>query len=131
MGLNKPTIATNTGERQSGQLSLMLERESQLKVVRPANRAPLARSTDPLSSHLAADEFTRSGRRGAQKRALLTWLRGQLQPMTSAEIALASGLDRHGVARRLPDCERDGSVVRCAMRECGATGRPAITWRAS
>jgi predicted ArsR family transcriptional regulator len=94
------------------------------------NRAPLARSTDPLSSHNAAEEVTRSGLRGAQKRALLTWLRGQSQPMTSAEIALASGLDRHGVARRLPDCERDGSVVRCSMRECGATGRPAITWRA-
>jgi hypothetical protein len=131
MGSTSKTIAQTDEGRQSLQLGLVLEPEPQPRPVRVPDRAPLARSSDPLSSHLAADEFTRSGRRGAQKRALLSWLRGQSQPMTSAEIALASGMDRHGVARRLPDCERDGSVVRCGMRECRVNRGPALTWRAS
>src|SRR5580693_1525374 len=108
----KQTLTADAGGRQSGhyQLSFVLEREAQPAPVRPMNRAPLARSSDPLSSHLAAAELERSGRRAGQKRALLEWLRGQSRPMTSAEIARASGMERHGVARRLPDCERDGLV---------------------
>ena len=123
---NKPTIHRTDEGRQSGQLSLVLEPEPQPRPVRMPDRAPLARSSDPLSSHLAADEVTRSGRR-----ALLAWLRGQTRPMTSAEIAVASGMDRHGVARRLPDLAHDGLEERCSMHDCGVTGRLAINWRAS
>ena len=47
-----------------------------------------------------------------------------------AEIAEAAGVDRHMVARRLPDLERDGIVSRGDVRVCTASGRPAITWRA-
>jgi hypothetical protein len=128
MGLNKQTLAADAGGCQSAQLSLVLEPPTAKRL---ANRAPLARSSDPLSSHLAAAEVTRSGRRGAQKRALLSWLRGRTTAMTSAEIAVAAEMDRYAVARRLPDLERDGLVVRCGMRECGATGRPSVTWRAT
>jgi predicted ArsR family transcriptional regulator len=91
----------------------------------------LARSSDPQSSHIAAAEVTSSGRRANQKRALLAWLRGQSQAMTSAEIAVAAEMDRHAVARRLPDLARDGLVKRCPMRTCGAMGTPAITWMAT
>jgi hypothetical protein len=101
------------------------------KLVRVPNRAPLARSSDPASSHIAAEEFTRSGRRANQKHQLLEWLRQQTRPLTSAEIARDSGLDRHGVARRLPDCERDRLVERHPMRQCTAMGTPAITWKAT
>jgi hypothetical protein len=131
MGRNEPTI-TRADEGRQDQLSLVLvERESQPKAPRPANRSPLARSSDPVSSHLTAEEVTRSGRRDNQKHKLIEWLRRQTQPMTLAEIAVSSGMERHAVARRLPDCERGGPVERCGMRECGAAGRPAITWRAT
>src|ERR1700734_2798043 len=131
MGLNKPTIQQTDEGRQSLQLGLMLEPESQPKPVRVPNRAPLARSSDPVTSHLAAAEFIRSGRRANQKRELLAWMRQQGRPLTSAEIARDSGMDRHGVARRLPDLERDGLVRRCPIRQCVAMGTPAITWVAA
>lgn len=94
------------------------------------NRQPLAAAGDPASSHLAAHELTSSGRRDSQKREILEWLRRQPRPLTSAEIAHAASIDRYVCARRLPDLQRDGLVERCAMRECVATGRQAITWRA-
>ena len=131
MGSTTKTITRTDEGRQSLQLGLVLEPEPQSKPARVPDRAPLARSSDPLSSHLAAENFTRSGRRANQKRELLAWLRGQSMALTSAEIARDSGMDRHGVARRLPDLERDGTVVRCGMRECGVNGGPALTWRAS
>jgi hypothetical protein len=92
-------------------------------------RSALAASADPISSHLAADELTSSGRRASQKAEIVSWLRTQERPLTSMEIAHAAGLDRHLVARRLPDIERDGLVERCAIRECTSGHRPAITWR--
>ena len=99
--------------------------------MRRIDRAPLAASADPLSSHLAAAEVTNSGRRASQKREITVWLRGQNRPFTSMEIAHAAGLDRYMCARRLPDLERDGLVERCALRECEVSHRPAITWRMS
>ncbi len=93
------------------------------------NRAPLAAKSDPITSHAAASEITSNGVREDQKRALSTWMRSNPAPATSAEMAAASGLDRHGVARRLPDLERDRLVERARIRECRIGRRPAITWR--
>src|SRR5580704_14363180 len=59
------------------------------------NRQLLAATHDPLTSHLAALDLTKSGRRNNQKAELLEWLRGMPEPLTSAEIASRSGLDRH------------------------------------
>ena len=91
--------------------------------------APLAATADPQSSHLAAAEITASGLRDSQKRMIIEWLSARATALTSAEIARDAGLDRHMVARRLPDLERDGLVQRGAERACNATGRRAITWR--
>lgn len=99
-------------------------------VRRFSDRASLAASSDPISSHIAAAEVTSSGRRASQKAAIVTWLRIQERPLTSMEIAHAAGLDRYMCARRLPDLERDGLVERGPMRICAESGRPAITWRA-
>lgn len=99
--------------------------------VRPPNvRAPIAAAADPISSHIAAAEITSSGRRASQKAEILTWLRERNQAFTSAEIAGAAGMDRHMVARRLPDLWRDSLIERGEMRVCTASGRQAITWRA-
>lgn len=93
-----------------------------------SNRAPIAANVDPLSSHLAAQEITRSGRRGAQKRAVLEALKAAPE-RTSAELARFAGLDRYAVARRLPDLAHDGFAEQGPMRKCRITGRPAVTWK--
>jgi MarR family len=100
----------------------------QQKLFEPARPLPIAANSDPISSHLAAVEVTESGLRVRQKAALLEVVRGQAGPLTSAELARAGAMDRHVVARRLPDLERDGLVERRPMRECTVTGRQAITW---
>jgi hypothetical protein len=128
MGINKPTLTADAGERQSSQLSLVLGLPT---ADRSANRAaPLSRSSDPRTSHIAAENFTRSERRISQKAKLLDWLRGQTRALTSAKMR-DSGMDRVGCARRLPDMAHDGWVDRCPVRECSTNGGPAITWRAT
>jgi MarR family len=94
-----------------------------------ADSSPIAANRDPITSHFAAAEITASGLRASQKAELLAWLRGR-NPLTSAEIAAASGFDRHGVARRLPDLAADRMIERCPVRICRQSGRPAVTWRA-
>ena len=104
-------------ESPSGQLGLFAKPATRPPGV--PDRAPLARVGDPASSRLAAAEITTIGVRSAQKRALIEWLRTQTEALTSAEIAAHTGWCRFGVARRLPDAERDGLVGRYPMRVCG------------
>ena len=89
----------------------------------------LARATDPGTSHEAALELVRTGAQGRQKAAVLEALRRAREPVTSAELAQAAGLDRYMVARRLPDLLRDQGVDQGEARACRATGRRAVTWR--
>ena len=92
------------------------------------NNQSLARASDPETSRLAADELTRSGARSSQKGKVLWCLSHMHGPRTSAEVALIWLLDRYMVARRLPDLERDGLVVKHDARECAVSGRQAVTW---
>jgi hypothetical protein len=94
------------------------------------DRALIAAAGDPATSHAAAREISKSGHRESQKRAVVEFLRAQPAPLTSAEIAVASGFGRYDVARRLPDAERDQLVTRGPVRTCKQTGRAAISWRA-
>jgi hypothetical protein len=99
----------------------------------PASRqlGLFTRRNPPATSRQAFREVTVSGERGRAKRELVSWLRSQDQLLTSFEIARATGGDRHAVARRLPDCEKDGTVRRGPSRKCSVTGRPSITWGAT
>ena len=102
---------------------------SQLGLFDNPASARIARRADPLSSKLAAEEITESGLRDAQKSQVLYHLRACAEPVTSMELAHKGQLDRYVVARRLPDLEKDGLVIKVAMRSCGVSGRQAITWR--
>jgi hypothetical protein len=82
---------------------------------------PRARRADPLSSHAAADELERSGRAEAQRRQVLAVLR-RWPGSTSAELAALGGLDRHMVARRLPELYRAGYAERVSA------GRACLRW---
>lgn len=93
------------------------------------NQQTLFRNTDPETSRLAAEDLTRRGKRGHQKQQILSYLKTCVGYETSAEIARWGQMDRHMVARRLPDLERDGLVERCGLGECRVTGHQAVTWR--
>lgn len=50
---------------------------------------------------------------------------------TSAELAIAVGIDRFTMARRLSDCAdvlRSPAIFRGASRVCHSSNRKAITW---
>ena len=105
----------------------MFARWADADLVPEKDRQPIARMSDPVTSRRAADQVTRSGRRGSQKRAVLELVR--LWPgRTSAELARSGELDRYVVARRLPDLCRDGLVRRGDERMCSVTDNQAITW---
>lgn len=89
--------------------------------------SPAARTTDPVSSHLAAAEHTDSGKRGRHIGIVIDAVR--LHPgKTSAELAPICGLERHEVARRTSDAERCGAIRKGAIRRCNTSGRSAVTW---
>jgi predicted HTH transcriptional regulator len=93
------------------------------------NKEPLARSTDPSTSHAAAKAVTESGQRDSQKAKVLRALQNNPR-MTSQELAGVGGFDRYMVARRLPDLERDGMVRKAGERACNVSGTPAVIWEA-
>lgn len=88
---------------------------------------PLSRNTDSLGSFKAADRLGRTGL-GSRKRLAVYHALRQHQGSTSAELAQAAGLDRHDVARRLPELEKAGWVSRGGVRQCTACGLPCVTW---
>lgn len=88
---------------------------------------PAARNTDPETSHLAAEENTRSGRRAVQQHAVLAAVMAQ-PGLTSRELAQAAGMDRYVVARRLPELEAAKIVRKGGARECRVSKRRAVTW---
>lgn len=98
------------------------------EIARDDEAKRMARRTDAVSSHEAAADNVASGRHGQQCQLVLSCL-AKCDGSTSAELAARFGLDRVMVARRLPDLERQGLVVRCGVRPCVATGRSGIEWR--
>lgn len=90
---------------------------------------PAARNTDPITSHIAAEEHTASGKRSHQQAQCAAAVRAH-PGHTSFELAMLTRLDRYMLARRLPECELAGTVRRDDPKHCDVTGRLAITWRA-
>lgn len=90
---------------------------------------PIARRSDPETSHLAAGEVTASGRREGQLLGVLALVR-KYPLSTSLELAQKSTFDRYVTARRLPELEHSGLVVKRAARLCTVGNRLAVTWEA-
>lgn len=88
---------------------------------------PAARSTDPATSHHAADAVTASGVRAFQQSIAAATV-ARFPGCTSMELASKAKLDRYMLARRLPECETANAVRRGEARECAVSGRQAITW---
>jgi hypothetical protein len=87
----------------------------------------LARTTDPESSHLAAEHVV-SGRAASQRAAVLVAVE-EHPGLTSFELAAHCRLDRWQIARRLPEIERLTRLVRRGhKRVCSVSGMQALTW---
>lgn len=87
---------------------------------------PIARRTDAASSHEAARHITTTGKRAYQQQ--VTAAVRAFPGRTSFELAMATDLDRHMVARRLPECVTAGTVRKGEPKRCSITGRLALTW---
>lgn len=88
---------------------------------------PAARATDPSTSHKAAEEHTRSGKRGYQQAQAAAAVRA-FPGCSSFELALKTDIDRYVLARRLPECETAGVVARGATKICSVTGKTVLSW---
>lgn len=88
---------------------------------------PMARATDPESSHEAARRHVTSGKADAHCRIVLEAMKAH-QGRTSAELAVITGLERHEVARRCSDLKNSGLAFQGEQRVCGVSGKQAVTW---
>lgn len=89
---------------------------------RPGNRAPLARTSDPLSSHAAADRVVRSGKaRGDAVRCLVAL--AEYPGVTAETIARVTGIEPYTVRKRLADLRR-----RKQARSTGKSGTDVLRW---
>lgn len=86
-----------------------------------------ARNTDPDTSHEASRDLVDSGTQAHQQAQVAAAVRRH-PGLTSRELADASSMDRHKVARRLPELEADGVVVHGAPRVCKLSGKRCQTW---
>jgi len=99
------------------------DREQSLRLV----ETPIARSSDPESSHRAAADITASGRRGQQIAQTIAAVRA-FPGSTSQELSDKTGICRFVLARRLPEAVTAGAIVKGQQRACSVTGKLALTW---
>ena len=86
---------------------------------------PIARTTDPWTSHAGAVEVTDSGRRRTQAERCLDVV--QTRPgLTAGEIGELTGLGHVPAQRRLSDLKAAGKVSVGMARQY--SGRPQATW---
>ena len=93
----------------------------------PSTIDMLTHRGDPDTSREAAEHLRRSGRLGAQQRAVLEALR-QCDGSTHAELGRFMGCDWLVAARRLPELERLGRVRKGDPRTCRLKGSKCTTW---
>lgn len=102
-------------------------------------QTPAARSTDPIGSHLAADEINENGSRHVQQALVAGFLedayrRGVIKRhrgVTSRELAAMYGEDRYMIARRLPElvtAKRATRSDRDHSRMCNISRRQCCEW---
>jgi predicted transcriptional regulator len=84
-----------------------------------------ARSTDPLSSHLAGHEVEANGVASHQRQIAFNAVKAH-PGMTSKELAQLCHECRYMLARRLPEISE---IEKGEMRECAVSGRQSVTWK--
>ena len=87
---------------------------------------PVARNTDPPTSHEAADSMVDAA--GAQQSAILDALRSW-GPMNHSQLDDFLGYPAHTSNRRLPELRRMGLVERTGAKTLTSSGRQAYVYR--
>lgn len=87
---------------------------------------PNARNTDPISSHLAGEEVTKSGITSLQQERVARMVE-RAEGSTSAELAKRFNESRYMIARRLPELA-GVKIRRGSMKKCSINGKQAVTW---
>jgi hypothetical protein len=94
----------------------------------PVVETPAARNSDPITSHLAAEEITRSGLRGNQQRQCAEAVK-QFPGHTCRELAALSRIPNEVLHKRLKECVTAGAIYHSAEpRECTVTRRKAMVY---
>jgi len=92
---------------------------------------PMARASDPQTSHEAADRALASGAVYGQRAAVLGAVKRR-PGATAGELARDLGhATNHVTCRRLPELRARGLVRRGDPRKCRVTGFRCATWEAS
>ena len=86
-----------------------------------------ARSTDPVTSHIAARGVDASGTADSQRAACLSEVIAQ-PGQTASEISVALELERIVGGKRLPELREAGLVKNGPSRACRVTGKRCMTW---
>ena len=94
----------------------------------PNIQTPIARATDPATSHEAAEYMNATGKRKKQQQLALDLVRRH-PGLTADELATYGQLDRYMLNRRLPELVMAQLVERGQARPSRITGRNASTWR--
>ena len=89
---------------------------------------PLARSTDPETSHIAAEEITEEGQLVGLRRRAYELVRDNPGRIARELSAIAGDHDARTINRRLGEIERMGLIYRGAEKRCEVTGRLCATW---
>lgn len=87
--------------------------------------APLARKTDPVTSHHAASRVREFSPKHCE--TILSVLRKQ-GPLTVDEIAKLTPLLAHQINKRLPELRRNGLADTTGETRLSASGRPERVW---
>ena len=90
-------------------------------------RPPVSRRNDPAGSKEAERFINESGVRFSDMEKVLSLIK-HYPGYTSRELAEYSSMDRHLIAKRLPDLRGINEAHNGPRRKCRVSGRPALTW---
>ena len=83
------------------------------------------RRSDPDTSREAAEQHATKAE--SHRQIIAAYVR-TFSGHTSAEVAVATRLERHEVSRRLADLEKSGDVRKGPERPCETNGHKMVTW---
>jgi len=89
---------------------------------------PLARNTDPATSHLAAQEIESEGKLAGLRRRAFELVRNNKGKIARELSEIAGDSDARTINRRLGEVEKAGLIYRGKERRCKVTGRMCATW---
>lgn len=88
---------------------------------------PASRNTDPMSSHIAERQTTKSGVRVSNLMKVFNFVKAK-PGHTAGEIAKALGMERGEVSKRLADARNLKMLVNGKERKCQVKGSQMMTW---